>query len=64
MTDQEILHRQIEAQMVNASAQMGLLERLDAMNERDYQMFIEGYIYRSQVVEALNEIYFGKGMIE
>ena len=59
MSNYELLRKVIEAEMANASAKMELLERLDVMDETERRLFIDGYVFRSHMIEALDEIFHG-----
>jgi hypothetical protein len=61
MSQQELLQKVIEAEMANASAQMELQERLDAMNETERRLFLDGYVFRSQMIAALDQIFHSEG---
>ena len=56
--EQEMLRKDIEAEMVNLSAEMAMQELVDGESEDYRRGFINGYCFRSEMVEETDRIYF------
>jgi hypothetical protein len=54
----QLLDRELEALMIYASAQLSLKELNETKTEEYLQAFYDGYMFRSEIMSRLDEIYF------
>ena len=53
-----LLRKELEAQMLKASARLSL-EELNASKPKEYlEAFYDGYMFRSEMINLANDIYF------